>query len=89
MGTRKVWKEFTVTKEGEITLSNGQKIYRQRGDTFKDQVNEQYVSGYKYVWYQNYWDYIEFYYSENDKTVVAEDGTKMLIKQHLRRETKN
>lgn len=87
MGTRKVLKEFVVEKEGEIKLSNGQTIYRQRGSTFKDYVEEEYVKGYKYVWYQSYEQTFEYFYSATGKTVVAEDGTKMYLKQNLRRET--
>ena len=79
--TRDCVREYVVTKSGTIKLEDGREVYRQAGDVVKYRGTEKYVAGQVDVWWQPVLYSLDYYFINNNKPVVAKDGTKLVFQE--------
>lgn len=79
--TRACTREYKVTKSGTVKLEDGREVYRQAGDVVKYRGTEKYVAGQIDVWWQPTLYSLDYYFIDDNKPVVAEDGTRLVFQE--------
>ena len=64
-----------------VKLEDGREVYRQAGDVVKYRGTEKYVAGQIDVWWQPTLYSLDYYFIDDNKPVVAEDGTRLVFQE--------